>query len=147
MKNNLKYISSILMFFFAVYTFSPLYASMSGTDDKELMKSSQKTSISIGIYWLSVVFAELVGECGQGSTQVLSTDSDDAIFLLKKKRTISSKHLDTKPVMSIGTLPVHPEDVLVFTHNLYDVPHDLIHNHADGYYSLSTGLSPPIHLS
>jgi hypothetical protein len=102
----------------------------------------------VGILWLDILLDELVGDGSAGSEKVLSASSDDEdinIFL-KKKRAINLKCPDMKPLVKVEVLSFYPEDSIIFSYQYYEVHHDPVHRHLDGYSSLSTGLSPPAHL-
>lgn len=150
MKKSTKYISYLLLVFYAAYAFSPLYASSTDAEYGGQEKQNRATSYTVGILWLDVVLDEIVGnsETDPARETISSADDEDIVFL-KKKRVVNRHRFALNPIIKIEApfLPRYDDDVPEVSYRSYDISRDPIHQHADGYYALSTGLSPPFFLS
>jgi hypothetical protein len=150
---RIQYISAALILLsFAVYTVSPLYASIRDcADGASQTGRAGRQDVIYGILWVNVVLDELIDDepdADRGATaQVASSKSDEDLILIKKKRTLFRERLTIKPILQCALLQFDRDDQRVLPQISYDIPRDLIHRHADWYHLLSTGLSPPQHLS
>lgn len=148
MQNTVKHITRILLIFYSVYAFSPLYAASSGADNAASARNDSSASITVGILWLGIVFDAMLDDVREEPTASYQAGvADDDLVFVKKKRTITRKRIAAKPVLQIEMLARNTETGQKFTDHDYDTPCDLIHGRFDGYYSLCTGLSPPIPLA
>lgn len=147
MPSYMKHITRALILpFFLMYALSPLYlSSMSdGAGIADLHRADN--NVTVGIVWLSSLIDSIVPEddmLPMRGIHAVQAEQDDVMILIKKKRVLARESYKLRPILQLilGT-PVQAENP-VSVDSTFDIRHDLIHNHSDGYYSLSTGLSPP----
>lgn len=105
---------------------------------------------TIGIVWLSVLIDSIVPDHESGSragfTAVRSGQDDDMV-LIKRKRVLARKYFTCDPIFEVSTLEPAEDKTPILHASTFAIPHDLIHGHSDGYYTLRAGLSPPSFLS
>jgi len=108
--------------------------------------------VAVGSVWLNVFLDGMIEEdetentaAGAQSFQPSQEESD--YVLLKRKRFVFRQIMVVQPLLQVCFLA--PDDVRTVAQGVVslDVPQDLIHRHMDGFYSRSTGLSPPRSLS
>ena len=135
------------------YTISPLYASFSNalSDSTERSDRMADKKVTYGILWVSVVLDEVFNDQDQPvrdqAAQIDAQESDDDLVLVKRKRALLRERLSVRPYLQCIVLSIDRPVHEVVPHIAYEIPRDLIHLHSDGYHSISTGLSPPQHLS
>lgn len=141
-------IRAVVLPFFLVYALSPLYLSTMEDGAGSAAQSHADNSVTIGIYWLSclvdTVFpAEVsVQKDGLAFMRSGSGQNGDRV-LIKKKRILGRKNYACDPVFAVSVEEHAELDDPAPRASIFSIPRDLIHCHSDGYYSLSTGLSPP----
>lgn len=144
---------NVVLPIFVIYAVSPIYLSgdLGQSCGAGLQPAEQK--ISLGVFWVSFLVDKMIQDDddanpGPGEVaQALQKDQDDDIVLIKKKRMVLRQSYKPYPVFQIVSAETDKDENTSFFPSGYDVPRDLIHNQADGYHSLSTGLSPPSFLS
>ncbi len=142
-----KFTAVVLVGFYLAYALSPLCASLSdGDNGMSAMKSRE--DVTVGILWVGIMLDVCLDQDGADRTQeMLAAADDDDLIFVKKRRAISRKRHDAKPVLQTEVLAPEHEAQPEFSYRDFDISLDLIHQQADGYYALSTGLSPPLLLS
>lgn len=140
---------TLVLVFYLIASLSPKYASLLEHSDSSSLfggVAEEKTLVH-GIFWLNHVGSELLDSIHSdtaASRQAIASESENDDFLLiKRKRAVNRERFTIAPLITTEELPAGPD---AFPHPFfaeYSIPHDPIHCHADGYTSLSTGLSPP----
>jgi hypothetical protein len=111
--------------------------------------------MEFGVLWLNIVLDSVldsvIDEDESDDTarrgELLQASQGKDIVLIQKKRVVIKKYYLEQTLLTARVFTpreVEPPTPVACT---YDVPFDLIHDHADGHYFLRTGLSPPPILS
>jgi hypothetical protein len=148
MSRWIKNLTRILVLpLFIMYALSPIYMTGEiGEDPRASLELSQK-DVTFGVVWVQFLVEAMIEEeripGPLPGSPALESQPDDEMVLIKKKRILLRENYKLQPVFQVVMAEETIEDSTLFLSSTYDIPRDLIHNHADGYYSLSTGLSPP----
>lgn len=138
-----------VLLIYLVASLSPKYASLleSADQDPAFGAQAEEKILVHGIFWLNHVGSELLASVHSDtarSRQTIGAEADDEdLLLIKRKRVVNRERFAIAPLMTTEELPAGPD---AFSHPFfaeYSIAHDPIHCHADGYTSLTTGLSPP----
>jgi hypothetical protein len=148
------YLRLATLLLYSAYAFSPIYASLpAAAAQGGLQGGSQPAygNVTVGIVWMNFLFDAITDEDQAGSPvaggQRLQATQDEDMVLIKKKRALSRARQTVRPIFRTVIIAAAELDLPSYFPPAYEIPCDLIHRHSDGYYSRSTGLSPPVVLS
>ena len=138
---------TITLLCYSVYALSPIYAILPETQSVNGLKDASQRHAQMGILWLSVVLGSFVAEDQDGSSagsgRLEQASQDEDIVLVKKNRAVNIKSYLVLPPLKHSDFSAQEIEPHVTIPCSYEIPLDMAHRHADGYYSLNTGLSPP----
>jgi hypothetical protein len=142
----------VLLFFYAASSLSPRYVSVAGiVRSGDACAVTQEKSVLHGIVWLNLAFKKLLHgfrpDTAESAQQLGPQAAAEDLFLTKKKRAVFRERFNIAPPVQAEYLPADCREGIEPPVHSHDVAHDPIHHQTGGYYSLSTGLSPPALLS
>lgn len=138
----------ITLLCYSVYALSPVYATLPASNKL----SGQGYHLELGILWLNIVLDSFAdeertdGAISSGDLSIQTAENADLV-VIQKKRVVSGKVYVVQPLLKARTVAISELEPPPPVATAYDIHRDVIHRHADGYCSLSTGLSPPSFLS
>jgi hypothetical protein len=142
---------TITLLCYSVYALSPIYAILPESHSVNGLQYASQHHAEMGIFWLNVLLGSFVDEGrdigAARSGRLVQAPQDEDLVLVKKKREVNNKSYLVQPPLKqsdFASREVEPPAAVPCTN---EIPLDMAHRHADGYYSLRTGLSPPSFIS
>jgi hypothetical protein len=137
----------VMLLIYGAYTLSPMYAVLTGPADESGAAEASSCFVKVGFLWADLVFDSLTGGSRPGERsrgeQLLHEPQEDDMVLIKKKRAVNQRTFLVRQPLQTCVIAATESVLPAPAPFSYDIPLDLIHGHADGYHSISTGLSPP----
>jgi len=133
----------ITLLCFSMYALSPVYAVLPAD------QGVAQHHTHIGILWLNIALDSFLEDDrtnnhGDGK-QLAQASQDEDTVLIKKKRAVNNRYHLAQPLFKAGTAAIPSREPL--STRIATTLQDMHHRTSDGYYYVSTGLSPPLFLS